>query len=113
MVIINFWGTTCAPCVAELPYYEQLKVQYPDVEILAIHNRAGAKKAKDFLADKGWDHLDFALDSKEKGLLPLLNAADAMPQTIILDRQGVVVYNAQAPLTYEKLEVLYKQALEH
>ena len=46
-------------------------------------------------------------------VLPLLNAADAMPQTIILDRQGVVVYNAQAPLTYEKLEVLYRQALEH
>ena len=113
VVIINFWGTTCAPCVAELPYYEQLKVQYPDVEILAIHNRAGAKKAQAFLEDKGWDHLDFALDSKEKGLLPLLNAADAMPQTIILDRQGVVVYNAQAPLTYEKLEVLYRQALEH
>ena len=113
VVIINFWGTTCAPCVEELPYYEQLRVQYPDVEILAIHNRAGAKKAQAFLEDKGWDHLDFALDSKEKGLLPLLNAADAMPQTIILDRQGVVVYNAQAPLTYEKLEVLYRQALEH
>ncbi len=112
VVIINFWGTTCAPCVAELPYYEQLKVAYPDVEILAIHNRAGAKKAKDFLADKGWDHLDFALDSKEKGLLPLLNASDAMPQTIILNKQGVVTYNAQAPLTYEKLEALYLKANE-
>jgi len=112
VVIINFWGTTCAPCVAELPYYEQLKVAYPDVEILAIHNRAGAKKAKDFLADKGWDHLDFALDSKEKGLLPLLNAADAMPQTIILNPRGIVTYNAQAPLTYEKLEALYQQAME-
>ena len=112
VVIINFWGTTCAPCVAELPYYEQLKVAHPDVEILAIHNRAGAKKAKDFLADKGWDHLDFALDSKEKGLLPLLNAADAMPQTIILNKQGVVTYNAQAPLTYEKLEALYQQAMQ-
>ncbi|MCR5566324.1 MAG: redoxin family protein [Clostridiales bacterium] len=112
VVIINFWGTTCAPCVEELPYYEQLKVTYPDVEILAIHNRAGAKKAKDFLADKGWDHLDFALDSKEKGLLPLLNAADAMPQTIIVNRQGIVTYNAQAPLTYEKLEALYMKANE-
>ena len=36
-----------------------------------------------------------------------------MPQTIIADKQGVVTYNAQAPLTYEKLEVLYRQALEH
>ena len=111
VVIINFWGTTCAPCVEELPYYEQLKVAYPEVEILAIHNRAGAKKAAAFLEDKGWDHLDFALDSKEKGLLPLLNAADAMPQTIILNKREEVVYNAQAPLTFEKLETLYKKAL--
>ena len=112
VVIINFWGTTCAPCVAELPYYEQLKVAHPDIEILAIHNKAGAKKAAAFLEDKGWDHLDFALDSKEKGLLPLLNAADAMPQTIILNPQGVVTYNAQAPLTFEKLEALYMEALK-
>ena len=112
VVIINFWATTCAPCIEELPCYEQLKVAHPDVEILAVHNRAGAKKAEAFLADQGWDHLDFALDSKEKGILPLLNASDAMPQTIILNRQGVVVYNAQAPLTYEKLEELYLEALE-
>jgi len=112
VVIINFWGTTCAPCVEELPYYEQLKAAHPDTEILAIHNRLGAGKAADFLADKGWDHLDFALDSREKGILPLLNASDAMPQTIILNRQGIVTYNAQAPLTYEKLEALYREALE-
>ena len=112
VVFINFWGTTCAPCVEELPCFEQLKVAHPDAEILAIHNRAGARKAKDFLAGKGWDHLDFALDSREKGLLPLLNAADAMPQTIVLDPRGVVIYNAQAPLTLEKLEALYQAALE-
>lgn len=112
VVIINFWGTTCAPCVAELPYYEQLKTAFPDTEILAIHHRAGAKKAEAFLADKGWDHLDFALDSREKGLFTLLNASDAMPQTIVLNRRGEVIYNAQTPLTYEKLEALYRQALE-
>ena len=111
VVIINFWAVTCAPCIEELPYYEQLKTTYPDVEILAVHHKAGAGKAKDFLADKGWDHLDFALDSKDKGILPLLNASDAMPQTIVLNQQGVVTYNAQTPLTYEKLEELYKAAL--
>ena len=112
-IIINFWGTTCAPGVEELPYYEQLKTAFPDAEILAIHNRIGAKKAEAFLADKGWDHLDFALDSREKGLFTLLNASDAMPQTIILDTKGVVTYNAQTPLTYEKLEALYRDALAH
>ena len=111
VVVINFWAVTCAPCLEELPYYEQLKTAYPDVEILAVHHKAGANKAQDFLAGKGWDHLDFALDSKEKGILPLLNASDAMPQTIIINKQGVVTYNAQTPLTYDKLEELYKSAL--
>jgi hypothetical protein len=87
-----------------------LKSAHPDVEILAIHHRAGAKKAGDFLADKGWDHLDFALDSKEKGLFQLLNASDAMPQTIVVNPRGVITYNAQTPLTFEKLEILYQEA---
>ena len=110
VVIINLWGTTCIPCIEELPYYEQLKVSHPEVEILAIHHRAGAKKAEEFLADKGWDHLDFALDSKEKGLFTLLEASDAMPQTIVLNKNGEVIYNAQAPLTPEQLEALVKKA---
>ena len=111
VVILNFWGTTCAPCIAELPDYEKLKVAYPDVEILAIHAKAGAKKAKEFLEDKGWDHLDFANDSKEKGIMKLLNVSEALPSTIVLNPQGVVTYHAQAPLSYEKLEALYKAAL--
>ena len=46
-------------------------------------------------------------------MIAVLLAADAIPQTIILNRQGVAVCNAQAPLTHEKPEALYKQALEH
>ena len=110
VVIINFWATTCAPCIEELPFYEQLKEAHPEVEILAIHHRVGAKKAEEFLADKGWDHLDFALDSKEKGLYTLLGASDAMPSTIVLNKKGEIIYYVQAPLTYDQLEALVKQA---
>ena len=45
-----------------------------------------------------------------KRLFTLLNASDAMPQTIVLNKQGVVTYNAQSPLTFEKLEILYQEA---
>ena len=79
------------------------------MEILAIHHRVGAKKAEDFLADKGWDHLDFALDSKEKELYALLEASDALPQTIVLNKEGKVIYNAQSPLTLEQLKALVEQ----
>lgn len=111
VVMINFWAVTCAPCIEELPDFERFGREHPDVEILAVHHWAGAGRARDFLSGKGWEHLDFALDSREKGLLPLLNASDAMPQTIVLDRRGVVTYNAQAPLTYDQMAELYRSAL--
>jgi hypothetical protein len=54
--------------------------------------------------------VDFAADSKEKGLFTLLEAADAMPSTIVLNKQGEVIYNVQAPLTSEQMEALMEQA---
>lgn len=111
VVMINLWATFCGPCVEELPYFDQLRAAHPDMEILAIHHATGAKKAEKFLADKGWDHLDFARDSKEKGLFDLVNGSEAMPQTIVLNPQGIVMYNVQAPVTYEQLEALYAQAV--
>ena len=110
VVMINLWATFCAPCVEELPYFDQLRAAHPDMVILAIHHMTGAKKADIFLADKGWDHLDFAKDSKEKGLFNIVNGSEAMPQTIVLNPQGIVTYNAQAPVSYEQLEALYSQA---
>lgn len=34
--IINFWATWCKPCVAELPYFEQLHQQYKNDKVKVI-----------------------------------------------------------------------------
>ena len=111
VVMINLWATYCPPCVEELPYFNDLAAAHPDMEILAIHHATGAKKADGYLADKGWDHLKFAKDSKDKGLFDIVNGSEAMPQTIVLNAKGEVIYNVQAPVTYEQLEALYQKAL--
>ncbi len=34
--IVNFWATWCKPCVAEMPYFEQLHAKYKDQKVRVI-----------------------------------------------------------------------------
>jgi thiol-disulfide isomerase/thioredoxin len=34
--VVNFWATWCGPCVAELPYFEQLDSVYRDKKVKVI-----------------------------------------------------------------------------
>ena len=34
--VINFWATWCAPCVAELPYFEDLNEKYDLVKVVLV-----------------------------------------------------------------------------
>ena len=64
--IINFWATWCAPCVAELPYFEKLTV---DLKV---------KKAKVILVS-----LDFKSQIQTK-LLPFLKKKKLQSEVVVL-----------------------------
>lgn len=34
--VINFWATWCAPCIKELPYFEQLHTEDPKVKVILV-----------------------------------------------------------------------------
>src|SRR5690606_37507246 len=34
--VINFWATWCAPCIKELPYFEQLHKERQDVKVTLV-----------------------------------------------------------------------------
>ncbi|HAL59076.1 MAG TPA: hypothetical protein DCP64_06500, partial [Sarcina sp.] len=62
---------------------------------------------------KGWDKwtLPFALDDEEEDtIFTIANGGSTLPQTIVLNRRGEVVYNRVGSVTPEMLEALYKQA---
>lgn len=65
--VINFWATWCAPCVKELPYFEEIKQKYADknVEVLLVS-------------------LDFP-KQVEKKLIPFIKKHKIQSEVVLLD----------------------------
>lgn len=63
--VINFWATWCAPCIKEMPYFEEAsKIYEKDIEILLVS-------------------LDFNEDLESK-VLPLLKRKNIKSKVVIL-----------------------------
>ena len=110
VVFINLWATYCTPCVQELPYFDALYREHEgDIAMLAVHSSIVTDDPAEFLADKGWE-IPFAVDTEGDTLWKIVNGSSTLPQTIVLDRNGTVVYNQKGSVTPDVLAALYEQA---
>lgn len=109
VVVLNLWATWCTPCVNELPYFEKLHRAHPDdVVVLAIHSDLVTDDVQEYLSGYSYT-FPFAVDEDGKTIASL-GGSTMLPQTIILDKDGVVTYNQVGSVTYEMLETLVKAA---
>lgn len=105
IVIINFWATWCAPCVKEIPYFDAIQQQYDNaVQVVAVHSNLVTEDVEAYLSKYDYG-IQFALDIDDV-VIPLYGGSMMLPQTVIVDADGVVTYNAVGSLTLEELEQL-------
>lgn len=103
-VVINLWATWCAPCVKELPHFERLQRERDDVAVLALHSDLVTEDVAAYTARTEFD-LRFAVD--ETGdIIRMLGGSTTLPQTVVVDQNGVVTYNRVGSLSYEALREL-------
>ena len=111
VVVLNFWATWCSPCCAELPYFEQLWENYPDdVALVAIHSSLVTDDVPSYIEEMGYE-MPFALDETGE-VIASLGGSTMLPQTVVLDREGTIVYNRIGSVTYEDLEQWVLLAME-
>lgn len=67
LYVINFWATWCRPCVAELPYFDEITTNFPDqpVKVLLV--------SLDFVEDYKKRLLPFMKRKKPKSFVALLD----------------------------------------
>ena len=110
IVIINFWYTSCTPCVQELPHFDEMQKKYSDdVVVIAIHEatiyNSNPDAVKEFIESQfdGFEIL-FGYDDLESQYYSMLGGKQAWPMTIIVDQEGVVSFVKQGSLTSSALE---------
>ncbi len=91
VVMINFWATWCGPCRQEMPLLDDLYNRYQRVgfNLLGVNIDDDSSRAMDMMAELGVNFPVLFDDRKE---VSRMYDVDAMPVTILVDREGNVRY---------------------
>lgn len=115
--VINFWATWCAPCIKELPYFEDMQTNYADkkVEVILVSLDFPNKydsNLKPFIKDHKLKSKVVALnDTDSNSWIPKISEAwsGAIPATLIYNKNKRQFY--EKSFTYDELETEVKQFL--
>ncbi len=127
MVMLNFWFSTCGPCISEFPYVNDNTVKFlEDAMVFAINDNnedklseySGAtlaEKVQDFATSESGHFRDdplvmplFKYDSSTKDVptaklfqAPSSEKAVYYPTTVVIDRYGVIAFMHAGSITSE------------
>jgi cytochrome c biogenesis protein CcmG, thiol:disulfide interchange protein DsbE len=87
VVVLNFWATSCFPCVEEVPSLEAMHHRMPQITVVAISNDEDAGVYRQFLAD---NHIDFLAVRDPSFHVPNVYGTIKIPETYVIDRKGVL-----------------------
>lgn len=91
VVMVNFWATWCGPCRQEMPLLDQLYSRYARVgfSLLGVNIDDDSRRAMDMVSELG---VSFPVLFDAQKEVSKLYQVDAMPVTVIIDREGNVRY---------------------
>jgi len=91
VVMVNFWATWCGPCRQEMPLLDELYTRYERVgfSLLGVNIDDNSSKAMNMVAELGVS-FPVLFDSRKE--VSKLYEVDAMPVTLLIDREGTVRY---------------------
>ena len=117
VTLINFWATSCAPCVKELPGMAE------------VYKKYNAQGFETIAVAMEYDRPDYVKNFSERHQLPFKVALDArgeiaqafgkvngdvrvVPTSFVIDKQGRIIKSYLGELDFVKFQVLLEAALK-
>ena len=112
-IIINFWATWCGPCQRELPFFNDAYEKYQDqIQFLMVDLTDGAYETRDvaiaFAESKSYS---FPLYFDEMGEGALAYGISAIPLTVVINADGLVLQTHLGTMGSEELQILIDRVL--
>src|SRR5210317_1524712 len=91
VVMVNFWATWCGPCRQEMPLLDELYSRYGRVgfSLLGVNIDDNSSKAMNMASELG---VSFPVLFDSDKAVSKLYEVEAMPVTVLIDREGTVRY---------------------
>jgi len=106
-VLLDFWATWCLPCMREIPFLKKIRNEFPaeKLEIIGISEDMDIAKLKEAIVKNtiNWIHI-FDEGNKIESLFGIIT----IPTTILINREGVIIYNSGEKEDKEELIRLLK-----
>ena len=96
VVVVNFWASWCGPCVREAPELEQVWKDRPsNVSMLGVALWDKEADARGFVRNHG---LSFPIGIDDQGNIGIEYGIAGIPETVIVDKNGMIVTRWVGPL---------------
>ncbi len=98
--VLNVWASWCASCVAEHEVIKHFSTQ-ERINIVGLNYKDEPNNAKKWLAARGNPYYAIAID--QQGEAGLDWGVYGVPESFVIDKQGIVRYKVVGPMTEDKL----------
>ncbi len=100
-ILINFWATWCAPCLAEMPDLEELHKKFKDDVDFYFVSQESEKTLNKFITSKNYNLPVFIQQSQ----LPQPLNNDAIPSTYLIHPNGEIIAKATGAAKWNDEEI--------
>lgn len=102
LTLINYWAIWCTPCREEIPELNKLAEEYADqLTVLGVNfDNAQGEKLLDQVEKLG---IEFSSLQSDPRALWSLKPVSVLPETLVIDSEGVLLHRLIGPQTLESL----------
>lgn len=103
--LMNVWASWCSPCRAEAPALQELSVAHPEVQFVGVLTRDNLVAARSFVERFGLTYPTITDDALLVDFTGQLSV-NAIPTTLLIDKEGKVAARISGEITYSTLDEL-------